>query len=258
MRPPRRRLRRGPAARRALRHPRLAGVCDEGLYCDFPVENECCVWDGGGTWQIPQSVCPRTACREVCGCDGQTYCDACIASQSGVSVASEGACEVEEPVCDPSVYELVKEDQLNVFVHGTWLWHGNTGFYDVESELRLNNGDFSYEQVHNPTCLTADPPCRVASRYFWMDGGWTQTANSVQLLPDTSWGPAPEELAQAFSVVQNCKGDLRLRTTELGEERDFIRDFCADTECAEGQHCQLEQVMCIRAPCPPLPTCVDD
>jgi hypothetical protein len=80
----------------------------------------------------------------------------------------------------------------------------------------------------------------------------------VQLLPDTSWGPAPEELAQAFSVVQNCKGDLRLRTTELGEERDFIRDFCADTECAEGQHCQLEQVMCIRAPCPPLPTCVDD
>jgi hypothetical protein len=237
---------------------RGSGACDEGLFCNFPTENECGVWDGGGSCAIPVDVCPRGPCLEVCGCDGQTYCDACSANAAGVSVASDGACEPQEPVCDPSVYELVKDDQLNVFVHGTWLWHGTVGFYDVESELRLNDGDFSYEAVHNPTCLHADPPCRAASRYFWMDGGWEQSANSVQLLPDTTWGPAPEALAQAFTVVQNCEGDLRLRTTEEGDERDFIRDFCADLECEDGQHCALEQMMCIRAPCPPMPICVDD
>lgn len=29
-------------------------------------------------------------------------------------------------------------------------------------------------------------------------------------------------------------------------------------KCSAGQHCELVQVMCIRAPCPPQPTCVDD
>ncbi len=130
------------------------------------------------------------------------------------------------------------------------------GFYDVESKLRLNDGDFSYDQVWNPTCLHSETPCRVASRFFSMVGGWEQpSASTVQLLPEAEPTP-PEELAQAFSVVQNCEGDLRLRTTELGYERDFIRDFCAETECAEGEQCIVEPVMCIRAPCPPMPRCV--
>jgi hypothetical protein len=31
---------------------------------------------------------------------------------------------------------------------------------------------------------------------------------------------------------------------------------CATVRCSAGYHCELEQVQCIRAPCPPLPTCV--
>jgi hypothetical protein len=173
---------------------------------------------------------------------------------AGVSVEFSGECA---PVCDPAVYEVIKDDVLNVHSHGTWLWHGQfDGFWDVESTLRLNDGDFSYEQVWNPTCLHSETPCRVASRTFSMVGGWRQPApSSVQLLPEAEPTP-PEELAQAFTVVQNCEGDMRLRTTELGEEREFIRDFCADIECFDGEVCVVEPVMCIRAPCPPMPRCV--
>lgn len=33
---------------------------------------------------------------------------------------------------------------------------------------------------------------------------------------------------------------------------------CATIDCAVGTHCEEQQVMCIKAPCPPLPTCVPD
>ncbi|XP_043475915.1 uncharacterized protein LOC122507325 [Leptopilina heterotoma] len=29
-------------------------------------------------------------------------------------------------------------------------------------------------------------------------------------------------------------------------------------QCRRGQTCQLQQVQCIRAPCPPIPTCISD
>jgi hypothetical protein len=228
---------------------RGTGACDEGLYCAFEPRVECGRWDGGGTCAIPDQVCVDIY-EPVCGCDGVTYSSACHAGMAGVSVEFSGECA---PVCDPTVYELVKDDQLDVYVHGTWLWHAASESHDMEGVLHLNDGTFMYDQVWNPACLRSDPPCRVRSLVFSMQGTWSQTANSVQLVPE---GPAPQELAQAFSVVQNCEGDLRLRTTELGEERDFIRDFCADVQCAEGEQCIVEPVMCIRAPCPPMPRCV--
>lgn len=232
---------------------RGTGSCDEGLYCHFDPAVSCGRWDGGGTCAVPDQVCLEVF-EPVCGCDGETYSSACHAGMAGVSVDFEGPCA---PICDPAHYELVGDEQLNVYVHGTWLWHGQVdGFYDVESTLRLNDGDFSYDQVWNPTCQQGDPPCRVASRLFSMVGGWEQPSpTSVQLLPEPEPTP-PSELAQAFFVVQNCEGDVRLRTTELGEEREFIRDVCADVDCLEGEQCVVEPVMCVRAPCPAMPRCV--
>lgn len=65
--------------------------CPEGSFCAFPPDANCGRADAPG-------VCARRAeaCIQifdpVCGCDGQTYGNACSASSAGVSVEFDGPC----------------------------------------------------------------------------------------------------------------------------------------------------------------------
>lgn len=71
----------------------IAGVvCDEGLYCDFPVETECGSGDQQGTCTVPPGACIPVM-KAVCGCDGNTYNNACDAAYHGVSVQYSGECK---------------------------------------------------------------------------------------------------------------------------------------------------------------------
>jgi hypothetical protein len=187
----------------------------------------------------------------VCGCDGVDYCDACHAHGDGANVDHAGSCFEVEPSCE---YARASEP---VNTHGVWTSQNELNDYDVRATLHLNDGDFFYEQVWDPTCLREYPYCRRASLYFSMTGGWENLGFAVQLLPDPESTPAPEQLAQSFSVLVNtCDGDVELTTTELGQDRLFKRDLCADHSCGDGEHCEVVPVTCIRAPCPAQPTCV--
>lgn len=66
-------------------------MCPTGYYCQKPVGQCLEVMDGAGTCQIQPEVCTREY-RPVCGCNGQTYANACTAATEGVSVAAEGEC----------------------------------------------------------------------------------------------------------------------------------------------------------------------
>ena len=70
----------------------IAGLqCPAGYYCE-QAPGECVeVQDGAGTCQPRPEVCTREY-MPVCGCDGQTYGNACDAASNGVSVAFEGEC----------------------------------------------------------------------------------------------------------------------------------------------------------------------
>lgn len=70
----------------------LAGIqCDDGQYCNYAPEAMCGAADQMGTCAVGPDMCPMVY-QPVCGCNDQTYGNACQAAQAGVSVIHDGEC----------------------------------------------------------------------------------------------------------------------------------------------------------------------
>jgi hypothetical protein len=66
--------------------------CNKGSYCEKPM-GDC---EGEGVCAEIETACTGVI-DPVCGCDGETYANACLAGAAGVNVAYEGECKVNEP-----------------------------------------------------------------------------------------------------------------------------------------------------------------
>lgn len=67
-------------------------TCEEGEYCNYAIDAQCGAADQTGTCAPIAENCTEEF-QPVCGCDDNTYDNACFAAAAGVSVAAEGECD---------------------------------------------------------------------------------------------------------------------------------------------------------------------
>ncbi len=58
--------------------------------CGKPADDDC--FSQELMDQNANSLCTQD-CPGICGCDGMTYCNSCIAAQNGISKFTDGPCE---------------------------------------------------------------------------------------------------------------------------------------------------------------------
>lgn len=80
----------------------LGRRCEDTEFCDFEDSAHCGAGDQTGICKPRPEACVAVL-APVCGCDGETYSNSCVAHTAGVDVAASGACGDDSSDAGPGV-----------------------------------------------------------------------------------------------------------------------------------------------------------
>jgi hypothetical protein len=124
---------------------RQAKPCSNGEYCDYPAGALCGRADATGSCAPKGSGACTKDLKPVCGCDGKTYNNLCLAASAGVSVETQGACAGSGQTCGGLLGKTCPSGQYCNFPIKTMCGSGDqTGSCDTIPQACAD--------LHSPVC----------------------------------------------------------------------------------------------------------
>jgi len=258
-----------------------AVLCAQGTFCiEGPNGPECVSKEPGAT--CGDTVCPlgEVCCNASCGicappdgaciqidCEPEPVCEAeCQAGQH---------CELLEvqcfaPPCDP-VPTCVDDE-----VYGCELIDCQIGYTCIEDEK--GNGqciaqDPCTEHMceEGQHCELLFPPCAPPPEDQTVPPDYcrpipacvdNETCAAASCPVDTTCDDSTGRIECIPQGGESCAAALCPIDTYCddisGKVECIPLPSCNTVKCSAGHHCELQDVVCVRAPCPPLPACVPD
>jgi hypothetical protein len=173
-----------------LRACSTSASCGRKLFCAHP-DGAC---GGRGTCTAVPEMCIEIY-KPVCGCDGKTYGNACVAAGARTSVRHEGPCE-----CDEGTFTSTTIDGA-LLAAAPWESKDELLQYSFDTDGTFASSD-------SPPCRNASPPCMVPM--IVNTGTFSIEGHEIVRLDYGNGNVA------VLTPQRNCRGAMRLTGTDYG------------------------------------------